>query len=87
MTIDKQQLINQPFLVTYSLGPAPDTMGDSSVQNKVESEGIQGANFVSSQVQNPIFNIHTPGKIPFSQCYQKLKIIQRNFWKCVEGET
>ena len=60
-------------------------MGDSSVQNKVEAEGVQGANFVSSQVQNPIFNIHAPGKIQFSQCYQRLKIIGRgtfgNVWK------
>ena len=60
-------------------------MGDSNIHNKVEAEGVQGASFVSSQVQNPIFNIHSPGKIEFSQCYQKLKIIGRgtfgNLWK------
>ena len=46
-------------------------MGDLNV-NRVEAAGVQGGSFVNSQVYNPIFNIHTPGKN-----YQKIKIIGR----------
>ena len=60
-------------------------MGDWNNHNKVEAEGVQGANFVSSQVQNPIINIHSPGRKEFSEYYQRIRIIGRglfgNVWK------
>ena len=52
-------------------------MGDSNVDNKVEAGGVQGGNFVQSSLNNPVFNIHTPGRIPFSQNYQRIRNIGR----------
>ena len=52
-------------------------MGDSNIHNKVEAGAVQGGNFVQSSLNNPVFNIHTPGRIPFTQNYQKLKRIGR----------
>ena len=51
-----------------------ETMGDSNVENsnRVEGGGVQGANIVNSEVHNPIFNIHTPGRN-----YQRIKVIGR----------
>ena len=63
-----------------------DIMGDWNIHNEVGSEGVQGANFVSSQVQNPVINIHSPGRREFSENYQRIRIIGRgtfgnNVWK------
>ena len=52
-------------------------MGDSNVHNRVEAGGVQGANFVSSQVNNPTINIHTPGREKFSLNYMRIKVIGR----------
>ena len=47
-------------------------MGDSTAHNIVGTGGVQGANIVNSEVHNPIFNIHMPGRN-----YQKIKVIGR----------
>ena len=47
------------------------------VHNRVEGGGVQGANFVSSQVHNPVINIHTPGREKFSQHFLRIKVIGR----------
>ena len=63
-----------------------DIMGDWNIHNEVGSEGVQGAIFFSSQVQNPVINIHSPGRREFSENYQRIRIIGRgtfgnNVWK------
>ena len=52
-------------------------MGDSNVDNKVEAGAVQGGNFVQCSLNNPVFNIHTQGRTPFSQNYQRIRIIGR----------
>ena len=59
--------------------------------NTVEAGGVQGANFVDSQVHNPIFHIHTPGRAEFSERYQKIRVIGRgcfgDVWKVKSKHT
>ena len=38
------------------------------------NKGVQGGNFDNCDLQNPIFNIHTPGRV-LSQNYQKIRRI------------
>ena len=54
-----------------SAAPVLKHPGDHLNMNK----GVQGGNFVNSPVNNPVFNIHTPGGGSYRQHYQKIKLI------------